>query len=173
MVPFRKGIAILSLAMVAPALTSLAQSPGVLMEDYTSDITTTELNGNSFNQQVGAPLGTPVLVSGDDVLLQGLFAALTGVKSTQESGSNDITLGDVAEIEILYNGALKSLTVAVPDEYLKSRLMLVNVKGETVKSVVLEENRTTVDLSSIAPDIYIAGVASQNSIFKTLKFNLK
>lgn len=173
MVPFRKGIAILSLTMVLPALSSMAQSPGVLMEDYTSDITMTTVDGNSFNQQVGAPLSSPTRIYGDDVLLQGLFAALTEVSNGGVTGKNDITLGDVAEIEILYNGALKSLTVSVPDAYLKSRLMLVNVKGETVKAVVLEENRTTVDLSTIAPDIYIAGVASQNSIFKTLKFNLK
>lgn len=173
MVPFRKGIAILSLTLVLPALSTFAQTPQVWMDDYTSDITNTEVNGYSLNQQVGAPFSIASLVTGDDVMLQGLFAAVTGAVDSSQSGVNDITLGDVAEIEISYNGALKTLTVAVPDAYLKSRLMLVNVKGETVKAVVLEENRTTVDLSSIAPDIYIAGVASQNSIFKTLKFNLK
>lgn len=153
-------------------MCSMAQSPGIVIEDYTSSISNANVNGNSVSQQVGAPLDTPSLIKGDDILLQGLFSALTGV-SYSTVGIDDVLFSEVAEVAIEYDATLKSLTISVPESLIGSRLMLVNMKGENVLITEVNNYRMTVDLSTYAPGVYMAGVATQNSIIKSLKFNLK
>lgn len=172
MIPLRNGIAVMTLAMVLPTMSSMAQSPGITLEDYTSSISSAKVNSNSIYQQVGAPLDMAELLKGDDVLRQGMFEALAGSDRGNLS-YEDFMFGDAENVALAYDATLRSLTIAVPDELLGSRLLLVNMQGEAILSAVVDENITKVDLSFYAPGIYMAGVATQNSIIKSLKFNLK
>ncbi|MBD5356340.1 MAG: T9SS type A sorting domain-containing protein [Bacteroides sp.] len=169
MVPIIKGIGVLALGMLLPAVAD-AQEPAVEMQDYTSSIMVTTVDdATTVMQQAGAPLGMAVLTEGDNVMLQGLFAALTGIDG------NTVGVGtiysDKEDVALAYDPLLKALHISVPDGLPNCRVFVVDADGGLVCKSTVRDN--VLDLSELAPGIYVAGLAADNKYSKTLKFIVK
>lgn len=169
MTPINKGIGVFALSMMSAA--AFGQQPASIeMQDITSKIAVTYVDGKTVVQQVGSPFGAPVLVMGDDVLYQGLFGALTQVSSgTVGIGS---IFGDNDNYELAFDAAVKALRVKIPAGE-TAKIFIVDMSGATVVSENINDKVGTIDLSSLTPGIYMAGTASDNKFSKTLKFILK
>ncbi|MBD5358430.1 MAG: T9SS type A sorting domain-containing protein [Bacteroides sp.] len=169
MVPIIKGIGVLALGMMLPAVAN-AQDPAVKMQDYTSSIKVTTVDdATTVMQQVGAPLGMAVLTEGDNVMLQGLFAALTGIDDNT-TGVGGI-YSDNEGVALAYDAVLKALRISVPDGLSNYQVFVVDANGGLVCKSTVKDN--VLDLSELAPGIYVAGLAADNKYSKTLKFIVK
>lgn len=164
-----KGMCIAAAAILAAFGVSHAQSNQTLPEDYTSAMTTTVSEGYSVAQHVGGAFGIPVLESGEDILLQGLYAILNGISEGPTTGIGSIVAED-GSIGMEFDSVLKTLTVESTG---KGRIYVVNSNGQTVINIASESGMTKADLSELTPGLYIAGYTSNNKINKTLKFIVK
>lgn len=169
MTPINKGIGVIALSLVSGM--AFAQDPGVATQDITSKIAVSDVDGFTAVQQIGSPFGSPVLIAGDDVLLQGLFGALVGDTNSDLSGIGNI-FSDNAAYEIVYDAAVKTLGVKIPAGE-SAKIFIVDMAGQTMLAQTTNNEVTTIDLSSFAPGVYMAGAASDNKFSKTLKFILK
>lgn len=169
MTPINKGIGVLALSLVSGM--AFAQDPGVATQDITSKIAVSDVDGFTAVQQVASPFGSPVLIEGDDVLYQGLFGALVGSTSSGSVGIGSI-FSDDAAYEIVFDAAVKTLGVKIPAGE-TAKIFIVDMAGQTVLAQATNDEVTTIDLSSFAPGVYMAGAASDNKFSKTLKFILK
>ena len=168
MTPINKGIGVLALSLVSGM--AFAQNPSAEMQDITSKISVNEVNGFTAVQQVGSPFWAPVLVMGDDVLCQGLFGVLSGSISNPSAVGS--IFSDNADYEIVFDASVKTLGVKVPAGE-SAKIFIVDMAGKTVLAQTTNDEVTTIDLSSFAPGVYMAGAASDNKFSKTLKFILK
>lgn len=169
MTPINKGIGVLALSLISGM--AFAQDPGVATQDITSKIAVSDVDGFTAVQQVASPFGSPVLIEGDDVLYQGLFGALVGGASSGSVGIGNI-FSDNAAYEIVFDAAVKTLGVKIPAGE-TAKIFIVDMAGQTVLAQATNDEVTTIDLSSFAPGVYMAGAASDNKFSKTLKFILK
>lgn len=171
-------------ASAAIALTSMlcgvvmplkltAQNPTVVLQNYTSRIDSTVADGYVITQQIGASLGTPDVVDGDDVMYQGLFGVLSGVPA---GGGLDVGFNyavDADDVELHYSSEAKTLHVVIGSHHQGSRLLVVNSSGQLVGSFDLKENNATLDLSTLSSGVYMAGCTVNDLLSKTLKFIVK
>lgn len=168
MVPIIKGIGVLAIAASLP-MVAFGQQKEEILQDYTSSIKVADVNGITVMQQVGAPFGIATLSDGQDILLQGLFAALTGLDSVQ-TGVDGI-FSDNADVSLAYDAVLKALRFSVPEDLAGCQVMVVDSNGNLVRKTAVKDN--VLDLSDLTPGLYIAGVAAENKYYKTLKFIVK
>lgn len=168
MVPIIKGIGVLALGMMLPAVAN-AQKPE-LLQDYTSSIKVTNVDDATIvTQQVGAPLGMAILNYGDATMLQGLYAAITGIDNGTV-GVDDI-ISENSDVALAYDAVLKALLISVPDGSADYQVFVVDVNGKLVCKANVKDN--VLDLSELAPGMYVAGLAADNKYSKTLKFIVK
>ena len=177
MIPIRKRMGVL--LMVFPAISPLAAqtneepAPPILMQDYTSKITINRFNHLTLKQRIGSPYGAASRLSGDAFFYQGLFGLLYGDIKDTPTGVEGITVSDNAAISLAYDGVLKTLDIKLPETSREAKLFVVDMNGKSVLAQPLTEASTTVDISTFAPGVYMAGVAINNNYSKTLKFIVK
>lgn len=177
MIPIKKkmGVLLMVFPAIAPmsAQTSAEEKPPILMQDYTSKITVRDFNGITLKQQFGSPYGAAYRLSGDAMLYQGLFGLLRSGFTDTSTGMKGVGISNDANVSLSYDALLKKLEISVPAESNGYKLYVVDMNGKNVLSMALTESTTTADLSTFAPGIYMAGVASNNNYSKTLKFIVK
>lgn len=161
------------LAGLAIPLALAAQNPSVSLQNYTSRIDATTADGCLITQQIGAPLGAPVVADGEDVMYQGLFGVLSGVPAGGAAGVGFNYAAGVDGVALSYSSESKTIRVVVIDCYRASRLVIVDSSGQAVRNLTLKENDVDIDLSDLASGIYLAGCVVDNKYSKTLKFIVK
>lgn len=163
----------IALAGLAIHLALPAQNPSVSLQNYTSRIDATTADGFLVTQQIGAPLGAPVVADGVDVMYQGLFGVLSGVPAGGAAGVGFNYAADVDDIVLSYSSESKTIRVVVDDRYRVSRLVIVDSSGQAVINLTLKENDVDIDISDLSSGIYMAGCVVDNKFPKTLKFIVK
>ncbi|MBD5286983.1 MAG: T9SS type A sorting domain-containing protein [Bacteroides sp.] len=161
------------LSGMALPLTLTAQNPAVILQNYTSRIDSTVADGYAVTQQIGASLGIPDVVDGDDVMYQGLFGVLSGVPA---GGLLDVGFNYAAatdDVELYYRSEDKALHVVCGSHHQGSRLLVVNSSGQAVGSFDLNEDNIILDISNLSSGVYMAGYIVDNLFSKTLKFIVK
>lgn len=173
MTPINKGIGVLALSLLSGV--ALAQNPvEVEIQTLNSDISVVNfvVDGSiEATQQIASPFGIPKLLEGDAILYQGLYGVLTKNASINTSGISDI-FDDNADYAMVFDASVKTLGVKIPAGE-KTEIFIVDMAGKLVMSQKVNSQVNTIDLSNLAPGVYMAGASSNNKFSKTLKFILK
>ncbi len=172
MTHFKESIGLALLCAAIPAV-GRGQDPAVSLENYTSDVAVTTINGLSVSQQVGSPLAPPVREDGDLHLYQGLFNAVTGTEASVSTGVNPTFVNDDNDIRLHFDATLKHLSVSsVSNEatLAEASLIVTDMAGNVVERSALNTRVAVIDLSALAAGTYMAGVFQNNNFSKTLKF---
>lgn len=158
----------LSAALVCTSLSLSGQEVKTEPHNYTSAISESSVGGLTLLQEVGGPFSAPVLLEGDDLVVQGLLFILDG-SDPLITDVNSIFDED-NDVVLEYDDVLGCINVENPRS---GKLIVVNSNGQTVASILLEAGTASTDVSSLTPGLYAAGFTSSNKINKSIKFIVK
>lgn len=121
---------------------------------------------------VEVELGNPFMVEstdGDEIFMQGIIDVISGNETTN---SVEFLKDDNIDVSILFDQKHSVLTLKLPAGE-KGRIVIVDINGKNILDNVVDNSIASIDLSHLSTGIYMAALAQNNYVIKTLKFIIK
>lgn len=168
---FNNGIVVLAVGLISSGY-AFAQEPDIPLQDYTSKISVTTIDGFYISQEIGSPISIPKSVEGDVTIFQGLWASLTGISAGITSIVPDIQ-AENSLINIDYNAESGILSVKFPGETPHGKIAISDTSGKIILSEVCHGPAFRRSLANLPAGIYMAMAVIENNSYKSLKFYVK